>query len=101
MADILETLATNPQVLAAILAIVYNIGGYASQLLKIKQLEKYEVTKLAETLVMFETLFLVLSTIGGLPIKYTAVLVIAVAVVRSVKSALDNNTAANPKDAKP
>ena len=94
MADILEVLATNPMVLAAILAVIYNIGGYVAQLLKVKQIEKYEVAKLGETLVIFETLFVVLSTVGGLPVKYTAVIVIAVAVVRSLKSALDKYTKA-------
>ena len=94
MTEILEILSANPLVLAAILAIVYNIGGYVAQLLKIKQLEKYEVAKLAETLVLFETLFLVLSTIGGLSVKWTTILVVAVAVIRSLKSALDKNTVA-------
>ena len=94
MTDIIEILATNPLIIAAILAIIYNLGGYIAQILKVKQLEKYEVAKLGETLVLFETLFLVLSTVGGLPVKYTAIIVIAVAVVRSLKSALDKNTVA-------
>ena len=94
MTDIIELLATNPQVIAAILAVVYNIGGYVAQLLKVKKLETYEVAKLGETLVLFETLFLVLSTLGGLSVKWTAIIAVAVAVIRSLKSALDNNTAA-------
>ena len=94
MTEILEILTANPLVLAAVLALAYNIGGYITQVLKIKKLEKYEVAKLGETLVLFETLFLVLSTIGGLSTKWTAVIVIAVAVVRSLKSALDKNTVA-------
>ena len=93
MVEILDTLANNPQIIAAVLAIIWNIGGYLAQLLKIKQLEPYEVTKLAETLVMFEAVFLILSTVAGVPMQYVAVAAIAVVVIRSLKSALTNTVA--------
>jgi len=94
MVEILDILLNNPLLLAAILAVIWNIGGYIAQLLKIKKLEPYEVTKLAETLVLFEAVFLILSTVAGIPTKYVAVAAIAVVAIRSLKSALDNNTAA-------
>lgn len=94
MAEILDILSNNPLLLAAILAVIWNIGGYVAQLLKIKKLEPYEVTKLAETLVLFEAVFLIMSTLVGIPITWTAIAAIAVMTIRSLKSAIDKNTAA-------
>ncbi len=94
MAEILDILLNNPLLLAAILAVIWNIGGYVAQLLKIKKLEPYEVTKLAETLVLFEAVFLIMSTLVGIPITWTAIAAIAVMTIRSLKSAIDKNTAA-------
>jgi len=93
MVEILDVLLNNPLLLAAILAVIWNIGGYVAQLLKIKKLEPYEVTKLAETLVLFEAIFLIMSTVAGISVMWTTVAAIAVVTVRSLKSALDKNTA--------
>ena len=93
MVEILDMLLNNPLLLAAILAVIWNIGGYVAQLLKIKKLEPYEVTKLAETLVLFEAIFLIMSTVAGISVMWTTVAAIAVVTVRSLKSALDKNTA--------
>lgn len=92
MVEILDVLLNNPLLIAAILAVIWNIGGYIAQLLKIKKLEPYEVTKLAETLVLFEAVFIIMST-AGISTTWTAVAAIAVVTVRSIKSAIDKNTA--------
>jgi hypothetical protein len=88
--DVWQILLTNPQFVAAIIAIVWNIGGYIVTLLHIKGLEKYEVTKLGETLFLFETLFTILSTVVGVPVKYVAIIAIVLVFIRSLKNALDN-----------
>lgn len=92
--DVLQTLLANPQFVAAIIAVIWNISGYIAALLKIKGLEKYELTKLGETLLLFEAVFTIMATVAGLPLSWTAVIAIAVVVIRSVKSAIDSNTAA-------
>lgn len=82
--DILTLLSTQPQILAAVLAIVYNIAGYFINDLQDGKLQAYQVTKLAETLVLFEALFTILQSLAGVPATWTAVITIAVAVVRSL-----------------
>jgi len=94
MVEILDTLVNNPQIIAAVLAVIWNLGGYVAQLLKIKKLEPYEITKLAETLVLFEAVFLIMSTVAGISTTYAAVAAIAVVLIRSLKSAIDKNTVA-------
>lgn len=82
--DVLQLLVAQPQVLAAILAIAYNIAGYVINDLQAKKLEAYQVTKLAETLVLFEALFTILQTVAGVSATWTAIITIVVAVVRSL-----------------
>lgn len=84
MADVLTLLSTQPQILAAILAIVYNVAGYFINDLQAKKLEPYQVTKLVETLVLFEALFTILQTLAGVPATWASIITIGVAVVRSL-----------------
>jgi hypothetical protein len=88
--EFLEVLAANPELLGVILAIVYNIAGYIMSMLKIKSLEPYQATELAKTLVLFETLFIVLSRIGGLDPKYTTAITVILAVVISLKDKISD-----------
>ena len=88
--DVLMVLLANPQFVGAIVALIWNIGGYIAAMLKIKALEKYQVTKLVETLVMAEVVFSLLSSIGGLPISISIVGLIVVLIIRGIKTALDN-----------
>lgn len=92
--DVLQLLVTQPQLLAAILAIIYNIAGYVQSSLQAKKLESYQVTKFAETLVLFEALFTILQTVAGVPATWTAVITVAVAVIRSLIDKLKTYTAA-------
>lgn len=92
--DILQLLVTQPQILAAVLAIIYNIAGYIVNDLQAKKLEPYQVTKLAETLVLFEGLFTILQTVAGVPATWTAIITIAVAVIRSLIAQLKQVNAA-------
>lgn len=85
LSEILDTLAANPLLLGAILAIIYNIAGYIMSMLKIKAVESYQLAELGKTLVLFESLFLLLSQLGGLPVKYTTAITIVLAVVVSLK----------------
>jgi len=86
LSEVLDILTANPLLLGAIMAVIYNIAGYIASMLKIKALEGYQVTKLGETLVIFETLFLLLSQLAGLDVKYTAVFAIGAAIVISLKN---------------
>ena len=65
--SVLEVLAANPQLLAAVLALIYNGAGYIMSMLKIKKLEPYQAAELAKTLLLFETLFTLLQSLGGVP----------------------------------
>lgn len=88
MMDFVQLLADNPQLLAAILAIIYNFAGYVMSMLKIGAFEKYKVTEIVKTLVLFETLFTVLTTLGGVSVEYTTIITVILAVVVSVKDKL-------------
>lgn len=88
MTEILDILLNNPLLIAAVLAVVWNIAGYIAQMLKIKKLEPYEVTKLAETLVLFESVFVIMSTIAGIPVTWTTIAAIAVVILQNIISKL-------------
>lgn len=89
----LEIISANPQLLAAVLAIVYNVAGYVINDLQAMKLEKYQVAKLAETLVLFEALFTILQTVAGVPATWASIITIAVAVVRSLIAKLKEQNA--------
>ena len=74
--NILEVLTANPLLLGAIMAIIYDLSGYAQSMLNIKAMEPFEKAKLAQTFLLFETMFLLLSQIGGLNVMYTAIFAI-------------------------
>lgn len=84
LTEIFDTIAANPQLLAALMAVIYNIAGYLGSMLKIKALEGYQVTKLAETLLVFEGLFLILTTLGGLPVQYTTAITVVGMIIISL-----------------
>lgn len=88
MMDFVQLLAGNPQLLAAILAIIYNIAGYVMSMLKVAAVEKYKITELVKTLVLFETLFTLLSTFGGVAVEYTTIATVILAIIVSLKDKL-------------
>ena len=87
--DVLTTLLTNPQFVALIIAIIWNIAGYVAAILHVKGLEKYDAAKLAETFVLFEGLFTILATVAGLPLTYTAAITIVLVFIRSLQKAFE------------
>jgi hypothetical protein len=84
----LQELTANPQLLAAFIAVAWNIGGYITKIAGLKKIEKYELTQLLEALVLFETMFFILSTLGGVPIVWSTLAAVALAFVRSLKKAI-------------
>lgn len=92
--EIVQVLLSNPQFVAAIIALIWNLCGYVAAMFHVKGLEKYEVTKLLETFVMIEAVFTIMSTVVGLPLEWSTIIAIAIVVIRGIKSAIDNNTTA-------
>src|SRR4030042_4636129 len=84
---ILEGIISNPLAMGAIITLVWNLGGYIQHITGAKALEKYELIQLVETLVLFETVFIAVSGVAGLPTSWSTVIGLIVAVVRSLKKA--------------
>jgi hypothetical protein len=85
---IMQTIADNPALIGALVALAWNFGGYITRLAQVRKIEKYEWLQLAESLALFETLFLILQGIGGLPAQWTVVISVTLAFIRSVKKAI-------------
>jgi len=81
----IEVLANNPQLLAALMAVIYNFAGYAMSMLNIRAFEKYKLTEIVKTLVLFETLFTLLMSMGGVSTELTTIITVVLAVVVSLK----------------
>ncbi len=82
---------TNPILLALLIAIIRNIGGYLEAVLSAKGKgisEKYDLTKLGSTVATYETVFIALSQVPSLPTWLIAVLAVAVDISRSVKNVI-------------
>src|SRR4030042_6581427 len=84
---ILKEIIANPIAMGAIIALIWNLGGYISHITNAKALEKYELIQLVETLVLFETVFIAISGVAGLPTTWATVIGLIVAIVRSLKKA--------------
>jgi hypothetical protein len=84
----------NPVLLAAIIAIVRNILGYATECFNAKKLLPYSATKFLETLTLYETFFIILGGIASTPETWTAGITVAIDVLRSVKKAVELSTTA-------
>lgn len=78
----------NPLALGAIIAFIWNIGGYISASARAKKLEAYDKNKLIETLALFETVMLITQGVAGLPTSWATTISIIVNVVVSLKKAL-------------
>lgn len=85
---ILEILRQNPILLGLIFSIVRNIGGYIVECFNAKKLVPYEAMKLLETLTLYETFFIALGGIANLPATWTAIVAVAVDMLRSIKKAV-------------
>lgn len=79
----------NPVLLAALIALIRNIGGYVTSMLGVKKYVPWEPVKFGETLALYETFFVALSAIPSLPVEWIAVVAIVVDITRSIKKALE------------
>ena len=81
------SLLENPILLALILAIVRNIGGFIEAKLK-NTSEKYDPNKLGATIATYETFFIGLSQLPNMPMFATGIITVAVDALRSLKVAV-------------
>jgi len=78
----------NPVLLAALIALIRNVGGYVTSMLGVKKYVPWEPVKFGETLALYETFFVALSAVPSLPVEWIAIVAISVDVVRSFKKAI-------------
>jgi hypothetical protein len=86
VASILE----NPIILAALLAIIRNLGGYAYNCFEAKALLPYSASQFLVTLGLWETLFVALDGVVGLSATSTAIVTFALDFIRGLKTAITN-----------
>lgn len=83
----------NPALLAALMTLIWNIGGYIATCLHNKKLEPYDKAKLLETLTIFESVILLLQGVAGLPTSWAATLALILNFTWSFKKAVSDFTA--------
>lgn len=89
-----QAILANPMVLAAILAVIRNIGGYIYNCLEAKQLLPYSASQFLVTLALWETLFVGLQGVGNLPPEIVTAIAFGLDFIRGLKTAISNATAA-------
>ena len=90
--EFLETVTSNAVLMGALMAVIFNVAGYIASMLKIKAFESYDLYKAAQTLALFEGIFIALQGIAGLEPKYVAIIAIIVNVIYSLKNVLPKPT---------
>jgi hypothetical protein len=86
-------LLQNPIFIAALLAVIRNLGGYAYNCFEAKQLLPYSASQFLVTLGLWETIFVIALGSGSLDVSETTVVTLALDWIRGLKTAIDNNTA--------
>jgi hypothetical protein len=86
--NLTQSIMDNPPLLAAMLAIITNIGMYIAACANSKKLEPYDKTKFLETLAIFETVLITIQGLAGLPASWAATLALVLSFVRSLKNAI-------------
>ena len=87
----LRNILENPAILALIIAIVRNIGGYIEALFEARRTGvpvKYDITKLGETIAIYETFIIALTQVPGIALNTAVVLTVIIDVLRSLKKAI-------------
>jgi len=79
---------TNPAFIAAIFAVIRNVGGYAYNCFEAKKILPYSASQFLVTLGVWETLFVLLSSGAGLDTATTAALAIVLDFLRSLKTTI-------------
>ena len=90
--EILQAIAANPQLLALVISLVWNLLGYVYSMLNARKLTKYEATELLKTIVLFESIFTILMTLGGVSATWTAIIAVLSAFIRSAINAIKDYT---------
>jgi hypothetical protein len=88
MDPIISAIVNNPALFAAVIALIRNLGGYIVKLLHIRGFEKWDKMQALETLALYETFFLALQGIAGIPGQYTAIIVVILDAIRNLKLTL-------------
>ncbi len=87
----------NPAILAAILAIIRNIGGYIYNCLEAKHVLPYSASDLLVTLGVWETFFITLNGVASLPVEYTTAITALIEAIRNFRNAISGTpTSPNP-----
>ena len=81
-------LLTNPAFIAALFAIIRNLGGYAYNCFEAKKILPYSGSQFLVTLGLWETIFIVLAGGANLDVGTTAVITIVLDFLRSLKTAI-------------
>lgn len=89
----IKELASNPIVLALIIAVIRNLSGYIAEKLRTST-EKYDSKKLLETLAIYEGIIIAMSAVPGMPAYLAVVIAVAVDLVRGIKKAIEEANAA-------
>jgi hypothetical protein len=87
----LTQILQNPIVLGALIGLIRNIGGYIYNCFEAKKLLQYNGMQLLETLALWETFFLALSGVAGLPTSTTVTLTTIIDIIRTVRKAITSN----------
>jgi hypothetical protein len=86
----IQAILANPIVLAAILAVIRNIGGYIYNCLEAKQLLPYSASQFLVTLALWETLFVGLQGVGNLPPEIVTAIAFGLDFIRGLKTAVSS-----------
>jgi len=84
----LRELAQNPVLFAAIISIVRNILGYFTASTAARKFVNYEPAQLLETLLLWETLLIILIGFANLPASYAVGIGLILDFVRSFRKAI-------------
>jgi hypothetical protein len=86
----------NPMFVAAILAVIRNLGGYIYNCFEAKKLLQYDAGQFLVTLGLWETVFVILAGGANLNSETTAVIAIALDFIRGLKTAISGTTTSTP-----
>jgi hypothetical protein len=79
----------NPVLLAALIALIRNMGGYIYNSTEAKKLLPYQPSQLITTLGIYETVFLSLSAVPSIPVEWMPIVAVVVDIVRSFRKAIE------------
>ena len=88
----LQAILANPIVLAAIIAVLRNLGGYAYNCFEAKKILPYSASQFLVTLGLWETVFVSAMGVASIDTQTTTLLGFFVDIVRGLKTAITNIT---------